>query len=176
MFLGNYRLAKSNMTIKKPYFTDTDKKIFNYIETLRNSKYFNFLKNMGYVNLILGEILDKTLLNKKENKINENALTEILEYIEKNFYKKITLEEISNAIGYSKSHISHTLSAYLQMDFRTYLNRVRLAKFINMASIENKISIKAKACGFESIKTFYRSFKQEFGCSPSQYFKINNHN
>ena len=42
VFLGNYKLAKKNLSIKKPYFSDTDGKIYKLINQLKDNKYFKY--------------------------------------------------------------------------------------------------------------------------------------
>ena len=53
-----------------------------------------------------------------------------------------------------------------------YISTVRLKNALLL--LEDKCSSVteiALECGFGSIRTFYRAFEREFGCSPSEYIK-----
>lgn len=172
IFLGDFKQAQKGMKAKKQYFSDKNEKILKIIKNIGENKHSNLLKLGGLINILLGEILDRTLLDKEFQKKNPLILREILEYIDKHLDEKISLEKLAKAIGYSKSHVSHVLAQNIGPDLRTYLNKLRLSKFISLKTANNKISSTAKACGFDSMETFYRNFKKEYGCSPLKYFNL----
>ncbi|MBR5507608.1 MAG: helix-turn-helix transcriptional regulator [Clostridia bacterium] len=84
----------------------------------------------------------------------------------------ISIDQISKDLKISKSCISHTFSEKFRIPFRTYINTLRLREAVKLLENTSKsITEIAAESGFETIRTFNRSFTQSFGISPSQYRK-----
>lgn len=97
---------------------------------------------------------------------------EILRYCQLNCKTGISIDQISKDLKISKSCISHTFSEKFRMPFRTYINTLRLREAVKLLENTSKsITEIAAESGFETIRTFNRSFTQSFGISPSQYRK-----
>ena len=88
----------------------------------------------------------------------------------KNYSKNLTQQSIAKAFGYHPAYISGYFKSRLDIGMSRYINVIRLncavqlmrKKKFNMTEI-------ALECGFNSVRTFYRAFRQEFGCSPGDY-------
>ena len=104
---------------------------------------------------------------------NSAIIKNFILYVDKNYKKKLNLNTVADDLNYSKSHLSHSLKKYLNCNFNSYLSLIRLNKFIERIK-ENPnqelISL-AFSCGFDSLQTFYRHFKEVFNDSPSAYVK-----
>lgn len=109
-------------------------------------------------------------------KTNERSLTKlkiILSYIEKNYHKQITVEEISGCCFYSKSYFMRFFKETMGISFVEYLNNYRLdaaAKML-LSSGENILNI-ASECGFDNLSYFNRRFKKRFDMTPGEYRRI----
>ena len=131
----------------------------------------------GYVNIIIGELLNhyRLLPINKDNSID--VIVSILEYIEDNYYKDLSLENIADEFGYSKYYFSKIFNSYMKENLNNYINLVRLQHFINKLNQANKNNISniAYECGFNSMPTFYRCFKKLYGVNPKEKISsINN--
>lgn len=95
----------------------------------------------------------------------------IIQYIERNFTGKITLEEASRLNYTSKSTIARLFSKYTGTSFYRYVTQRRLIEAVS--HIRNGIPLDTIAVmvGFADYPSFYRAFKQEYGISPSQFRK-----
>ena len=93
----------------------------------------------------------------------------ILEYCQNHYSDPITSESVAEALGLSRSHVSHTFSNIFKTSFPTYINGLRLNDAIKFLS-ETRMSIIeiASASGFNSLRSFNRVFTDHFGFSPSQ--------
>ncbi len=101
--------------------------------------------------------------------INDVATAAIL-YAREHFREDVTLAEVCARIGYSKSHVSHSLSAAFGMNFRTILNSFRLDMAQNMLVNKNtSIYVIASECGFGTERSFHRAFMNTFGITPTEY-------
>ncbi len=92
-----------------------------------------------------------------------------IEYINQHYRDEITLDTISNIVALSPGYFSRLFAKYSGTNFNSYLGRVRVnaAEKLIKTTHDSIISI-AYECGFNSIRTFNRTFKSIKGCSPSQ--------
>jgi len=173
-------IIKNNFSYKdyqNAVFTPSDE-----LKTFLESKMFD--TNAELVELSTNEILSmKALLypvfdeyiKKVPDKIvpNKNYSTlvnSILSYLQNNFYQDITIDDCAKEIGYSKSHISHSLTQTLGTTFLDLRNLYRMdyakALFLNTDMNIYRISLE---CGFNCERSFERVFKKYHGITPKKY-------
>ncbi len=98
------------------------------------------------------------------------AYFDILQYVNRHYTSKLTVEQIAQKLHYSPSHISHLFKHNCGMSISDYLNLMRIETAKDMlrhsdASIEST----ALACGFGDASYFSYVFKKLTGVSPRQY-------
>jgi len=102
----------------------------------------------------------------------DNTLNEVLIYIENNLYNEITLDEISDAVNYSKSYISRVFNRVIGVSLPDYITKRRLSNASLMVlNTKKSLNYISDIHGFSSVKYFSTLFKRELGVSPSQYRK-----
>jgi len=99
-----------------------------------------------------------------------SALKKAENYIMENFTRKISLEEIAGASGFSAPYFSTIFKEEMGENLSSYLNRLRVEKACHMLA-ETNISLSkiAGACGFEDQSWFSKIFKLYAGMSPGKY-------
>lgn len=128
------------------------------------------LRKTGLANAILGYILENGKFVDSNNESNTELITKILLYINNNFNKNISLKSIAEHFGFSQNFISNHFKTHCGISLKRYITLVRLKNAILlMQNPNNKMTFCALECGFTSMRTFYRSFQEEFGCSPKTY-------
>lgn len=88
---------------------------------------------------------------------------------------KLTREEILSATGVSKNSLVPILRKYAECsNFNDYINRLRLEYAIKQIKANSLMTIDAiaESSGFNSRSTFYRTFQNVNGMTPSQYIDI----
>ena len=132
----------------------------------RDHDYIHRLKSTFY--LILAEYFTKAPIIDKL--ATDNTLSKILIYINENYCSDISLETIGVALGYSPKYISNCLSMLEGLNFKTFVNslRVEKAKFLLLSTNKNNADISAE-CGFTSQASFQRVFRDIVGQSPKKY-------
>ncbi len=136
----------------------------------------NPIKKHGFANYILGLILEKSELVNAEKASHNELITKILFYLNENFKSDISPVSVARHFGYSQSYISRHFKTCCGVNLVNYITMLRLQNAITlMNESKNDITYCALESGFSSTRTFYRSFHNEFGCSPKAYFK-NLHN
>jgi len=93
-------------------------------------------------------------------------------YISQNCTKSLTLDDISQHMGFSKFHFSHLFKTYTNMTFIDFLTteRIKRAEFL-ISNPKAQIIDIAFDSGFSSISSFNRAFKKIKGISPSEFRK-----
>ena len=156
-----------------PFITDQSavKKIKDCYEKI-SSGTLNEIELHGYIFVILGTIMEYINFSTSDSNAETELASEILLYINENFKENLSLSALSTVFGYSESYISRYFKSTFNIRLNEYLNIIRLKNAISLLS-ENKqnIAFCAMESGFNSMRTFYRAFNQEFGCSPKTYMK-----
>ncbi len=89
-------------------------------------------------------------------------------YLQSNYARHISLDEVSHEVGLSKYHFSRKFKSITGMTMVEYLNTVRCQNAKNLLQ-KRKYSIDQVAirCGFKNTSYFSRIFKQTTGFPPS---------
>ncbi|MBV8324952.1 helix-turn-helix transcriptional regulator [Chryseobacterium sp.] len=84
--------------------------------------------------------------------------------------EEFTLDQLSGHLKISKTDLSITFNKHLNSNFHEYTNRNRIQHFKQILSEDPSASVTDLAfqCGFKSKSTFYKYFKKEYDCLPSQ--------
>lgn len=123
----------------------------------------------GYVYVIIGLMVNSVGLTDTAEQ--DNSLSkDILIYLQNNYLSTISLNTLARDFGYSTYRFSHMFSTYFGCNLPEYVNTLRARHAANLL-IETEASLIniAMNSGFESVRTFYRTFKRCFGVTPSQY-------
>lgn len=91
-------------------------------------------------------------------------------YIQQNFARSFSLEELSETIGVSKSYLSRIFKVDTGISLWDYLNRYRIQKAKELLLTTNEsITAIAGDVGYEDTSYFSRVFHEIAGCSPRAY-------
>lgn len=96
-----------------------------------------------------------------------------LEFIEQNYHKPITLEQLAHVSGLSAKYFCRYFRNILQKTPIDYLNHYRVERACFLLE-DNRLSVTdvAYACGYNDSSYFVRSFKKYKGITPNQYAKL----
>lgn len=102
---------------------------------------------------------------------NRRMIQNALDYIENNLKAEIDVDELCDMAGYSYVHFCRLFSFYVGLSPSEYITRRRLIYAVyDMSKGITKVDI-ALSYGFETYAGFYKAFKREFNCSPSEFIK-----
>lgn len=104
------------------------------------------------------------------DEIHMGYISEVVDYINKNYSKDITLNELTRKAYLSKFHFSRIFKKHTSYSPYQYLLAVRLYHSKQLL-LDNSYSIKevADLCGFKRLDYFSSIFKKKFKCNPTQY-------
>lgn len=125
----------------------------------------------AYLLLLAGKLLELCELEERKE-LNDNIIIQIFDYCKQNFRSDITLNDVANALFVSKSYISHIFCCKLKINFRSYINIIRINEAASLMRQDNiTITEAAQQSGFGSIRTFNRAFLKHMGTTPKEYKK-----
>lgn len=105
----------------------------------------------------------------KQNK-KLGGLSMITNYIKENYKAELSLESLAEIFGYSPAYLSKILKRYAGINYKAYLQSVRLEyAYKDLTGTERTISSIAMEHGFASSKAFTRAFHEKYGMTPSEY-------
>ena len=110
--------------------------------------------------------------NTKPADMTEATFDKMIAYIDKNYQRKIELEDIAKIGGYNVNYTSQFFKRQLGVSFLEYVLRLRLREAtVSLANSTDSVAHIAINCGFADIKAFNVAFKKHFHTTPSEYRK-----
>ena len=172
--INEYTLCFRTMLPHQPLVTlsEADTELREVIRTLRSIPRDYPPQTQAYVHLFLALLLQKLQPEPLDGYADSNLIHRILLYISEHMQEDLNLETVAAAIGISRSHLSHIFSQHLHMNFRKFINGMRIEYACSLLT-DPQYSIKevTYACGYENSRTFHRSFMAEMGMTPGEYKK-----
>jgi len=97
-------------------------------------------------------------------------LLQAKEYVDKNYHKSISLEEVAELIGISSYYLSKLFKDRFHVTFSDYLKNLRIEKAKEYLQ-DGTLAFKeiALTIGYKDPNYFSRAFKKETGMSPREY-------
>lgn len=111
-------------------------------------------------------------VQKLTKKPSHSKVQEIQKYIQNNFSKNLTLEEIAQAVYLSPSYASRLFKKVQNVSLMEYLTRVRLEEAKRLLrNPQYLIDEIAENTGYDDASYFTKVFKRYEGVTPTQYRK-----
>lgn len=108
---------------------------------------------------------------QKERESSTRAVAQrIMQYIEQNYEKELSLKTIAAALHYTPAYLGKVFKTEFSTLFSDYLCNFRIEKAKQLLREEGyKLTEIAAMTGFQSANYFSSVFKKMVGMSPSQY-------
>jgi len=112
------------------------------------------------------EMQQKMLREEYLSRINR-----VMDYIQENLARTLTLEELAGVAHFSKYHFHRIFGLMVGETLNQFIQRLRLEKAATLLIGNPRRSITdiALDCGFSGSATFARSFRDQYGMSASQW-------
>jgi|GEM_PF-6391402 len=180
----NVNLSQKSLTEFKFAITATIKRLLQKInktedEVFQNGTIIYLELNMCNTKEALTKLISKiieTISDVAEMDTTANSdivCDKILQYINDNLSKDISMNDISEKFELSASNISKQLKNKYNIGFKSYLNKQRVNRAKEIMDQDKNIKIKdlALMVGFNNVVSFIRIFKKIEGISPGQYIE-----
>lgn len=173
-----------------PFLSGKEFFVLKNTEVYKTEKFFQMLQNVsnefskkeiGYKTVIKSELSRfVTLIIREGDFYSENHIKtatqknfeSVIEYIERCYDRKITLEDLSEKAGYSYNFFCKFFKEHTGMSFVDYLNGVRIKNAKNLLlTTDDTVTDICLKTGFSSLSYFNRVFKNLNGITPTEYRK-----
>lgn len=100
----------------------------------------------------------------------KQTVYEVINYIDVNLHQITELTQIADELHYSYSYLSHIFSKEVGLTIKNYYNRKRFEKAVEwLKTGELNVTQIADKLQYQSIHTFSKAFRKNFGISPTLY-------
>ena len=98
------------------------------------------------------------------------SIETVIDYIETHLDGKLDLEQVSEAVHYSKYHLHRMFTNTVGMTVHDYVQRRQLTEAAKLLVFSNKPIIEISfICGYESQQSFSSAFKSMYKIPPAEY-------
>lgn len=106
------------------------------------------------------------------NNKEQSRLKVVYKFIENNFQRNITIEEMGTLTHLSKAAFCRYFKKMTRLTFTEFLNQYRIEQAKRLLKEDKNVTETCFECGFESLSYFNRIFKKVVGQNPIQFKKI----
>ena len=100
-------------------------------------------------------------------------IEKILQYVNENYNKDISLKTISDKFYINASYFSEYFKRSTGVNFTQYVAELRVRQSIRLLmNHEHNVVDVAFSCGFNNSSSFYNTFKRVTGMNPGDYIKL----
>lgn len=167
------------------WFSHSEKQDDEQVFTLLEQMYGHYCEQkMGYELQMLSRFyqLEYLLVTKyrklevREDVVKNNRqlkrLGMITGYLKEHYTEEISLEKLAQIFGYSPSYLSRMFQKYAQINYKDYLQSVRLEHALKeLEETDNPIGEIAWNHGFANSKAFSNLLRKKYGYLPNEYRK-----
>jgi AraC-like DNA-binding protein len=109
----------------------------------------------------------------KNDNLEKSCLIERMQqtirFLENNYSEDISLEDVARETNLNPSYFSRIFKSYVGINYKEYISRMRIEKAETLLITTNYSIIDiCFQCGFNSVRSFNRTFKQIRGYTPSK--------
>jgi AraC-like DNA-binding protein len=148
----------------------------DFFKTIHQMPHFaQFTAVLQLLNALAGA-QDQTYLHRmapknKFNKKEQDRLSELYNFIDEHYQRKISLKEVADLCNLSSGAFCRYFRKMTKLSFTEFLNYYRINEAKRLLLAGNNVSEACFACGFESLSYFNRSFKKITGQNPMAFRK-----
>lgn len=124
----------------------------------------------AYLTALFGKLLPRYPIGRSS--LSHSNVQSILQFCADHYREELTVEAVAESLGISRSCVSHIFSCRIGVNFREYINSLRLTEAETLLGNGNyTVTEVANLAGFPTIRTFNRAFQRKHGLSPLAYRK-----
>lgn len=138
-------------------------------------------REMGFQSIIRAyviEIIIKIFREIDKNqptytKSHQELVEKAIEYMQNNYDKHISLDEVVSGIFLSKNYFRQIFKKTTGMSISSFTQELRVKEACRLLETTDLSSADVSyKCGFNDLKFFYSTFKKTMGMTPAEYRKI----
>ncbi len=120
--------------------------------------------------LIIANTKEQLQLEGIGKQENYDWIYHALLWLNENYSKAFRLDDLAEEVGVSKYHLSRTFKERIGKSIPSYINAMRVQKAVSLLqTTEDTVTEIAFECGFESLSSFFRAFRDCGMETPKTY-------
>lgn len=132
------------------------------------SKEKDLLNRFQHINQIFKMLGEKVAETNQEDK--KQIVLDIALYVENNYQdQEMSLGKIAEAFGYANTYFSRLFKALFDVNFTTYLEKVRITHVCDLLQTDMTLEKIAGMTGYNSVHVLRTAFKRMKGMTPNDY-------
>jgi len=135
------------------------------------SRQQNLLKCRSMLMNIIHELILYFQMHERTSK-EQYIIDTVCAYMEKNYSKKITLENLANLVNLNPTYLGYVFKTCMRMTPIEYLNQLKICTASKLLQEGCSISEAAFITGFNDPFYFSKVFKKIKGISPREFTKV----
>lgn len=177
--INGYQIEQSAKALVNSYLLFMQKN--NYTLDEDDNLLKDFMKSiencisLGEIQELLSGTLEQSLSEYRHKRAlsGSKPIRDAKEYIRNNLAGNLTIQEVSEYVGYSSAHFSVRFKQECGITFSDYVMESRIEKSKELLkNTRETIESIAAAVGYSDVKSFTKNFKKYTEVKPSQYRKI----
>lgn len=177
--INGYQIEQSAKALVNSYLLSMQKN--NYTRDEDDNLLKDFMKSiencisLGEIQELLSGTLEQSLSEYRHKRAlsGSKPIRDAKEYIRNNLAGNLTIQEVSEYVGYSSAHFSVRFKQECGITFSDYVMESRIEKSKELLkNTRETIESIAAAVGYSDVKSFTKNFKKYTEVKPSQYRKI----
>lgn len=149
------------------------------LEIMRNTEEFYIDEAKGILAALLVNIARENSAQRVDTEAHDDMaervttpISHALDYITLHYMEPLKIEDLAKWCHISETHFRRIFSSYMNMSPLEYINLVRIQTACEyLKKTDSSVSDIAHKCGFSTMSTFNRNFKQVMGVSPCEWRK-----
>jgi len=147
-------------------------KLFHFEHLNDFQRYIQMLEILDMLaNIPNPELLHEQPYNNKVSEREQGRLRAIYAFVDKNYHKKINLDEVAAISNMSKEAFCRYFKKVSNYTFIEFLNRYRISQSKRILMSGKSVSDACYQSGFESLSYFNRTFKKVTNENPRDFRK-----
>ena len=177
--INGYQIEQSAKALVNSYLLSMQKN--NYTLDEDDNLLKDFMKSiencisLGEIQELLSGTLEQSLSEYRHKRAlsGSKPIRDAKEYIRNNLAGNLTIQEVSEYVGYSSAHFSVRFKQECGITFSDYVMESRIEKSKELLkNTRETIESIAVAVGYSDVKSFTKNFKKYTEVKPSKYMKI----
>ncbi len=170
IFSPNLVQAYSKMFMSKVPVNNRFRPDFSYVEKLASlTKNDSIIKIKGCLYSLCAQFDEVSQYSDRSAAV-DGLISKIFKFVEENFNSDCSLEALSKNTSYHYVYLSKYFKRCTGSSFTDYVNRYRISEACYILQNTSQTILQtAYDCGFDSLRSFNRNFKNIMGVTPSAY-------
>lgn len=169
-------LNKAGLSISQPIFTPNNpalgEQVRDELMYIANHSEASALHLLGHLCLFLDALIQSSSSRRdiKAGQLRDFYIQEAITFIEHNYRRELTVEEIAAVCKLNRSYFSKLFKEFTGCTPQEFIIRLRLSKAAErMKHTNESIGEISVQCGYPNQLHFSRAFKKRYGVSPREW-------